>query len=197
MEIKLIDLLKTNNLEYGYNISAGGFGYSSITDSLLKEVKYLWGENYGVSQIADLVNKSKPVISNALHLLNISDEEIEQRRREQIGKFSTKYNKEEVLFYYKEGKTNKQIQEILGCSHTFVTDALDYFNINPKERRRRNRVRAINQYSLEGVFIKTFPSAADAMEEINGNRKGGHIVDVCKGRRLHAYGYKWSYSELD
>lgn len=197
MEIKLIDLLQANNRNYGYNISTGGFGYSSITESLLKEIKELWVRGYGVRQIAELTDKGKPVVSNALHLLNISNEEIEQRRREQIGKFSTKYNKEEVLFYYKEGKTNKQIQEILGCSHTFVTDTLDHFNISSKERRQRNRARAINQYNLEGVFIKTFPSAADAMEEINGNRKGGHIVDVCKGRRPHAYGYKWSYSELD
>lgn len=195
MEFKLIDLFQANNTNYGYNISAGGFGYSSITESLLKEIKELWVKGYGIRQIAELTDKGKPIISNALHLLNISNEEIEQRRREQIGKFSSKYNKEDVLYYYKEGKSNKQIQELLGCSHTFVTDTLNYFEISPQERRNRNRIKEINQYTLDGVFIKAFPSAADAMEEITGKRKGGHIVDVCKGRRPSAYGYKWTYAD--
>lgn len=195
MEIKLIDLLKANDSNYGYNISTGGFGFSSITDSLLKEVDNLWREKYGVHQIANLIHKSNTVISNTLHLLGVTDEEIEQRRREQIGRFSTKYNKEEVLQYYKEGKSNKQIQEILGCSHTFVTNTLNYFNIDSKERSHRNRKRPVNQYTLDGLFIQTFRCAADAMEEISGNRKGGHIVDVCKGRRPSAYGYKWNYAD--
>ena len=196
MEFKLIDSLQANNRKYGYNISAGGFGYSSITESLLKEVKELWVKGYGICQIAKLTNKGNSVISNALHLLNISNEEIERRRREQIGKFSSKYNKEDVLYYYKERKSNKQIQELLGCSHTFVTDTLNYFEISTQERRNKNRIKAINQYTLDGVFIKTFPSAADAMEEMVGERKGGHIVDVCKGRRSSAYGYKWKYADL-
>lgn len=58
--------------------------------------------------------------------------------------------------------------------------------------------RMINQYSLEGTFLKSFPSAKSAAESLNKitpTSKGAadHILNVCKGKRKTAYGYKWSF----
>ena len=50
----------------------------------------------------------------------------------------------------------------------------------------------VNQYSLDGTFIKTWDSIHDIYrfynKEINGN-----ITMCCTGKRNQAYGFKWSY----
>ena len=62
-------------------------------------------------------------------------------------------------------------------------------------KNKRNAVK-IRQYNLEDNYIKTFPSAAAAAKEIkpNGNINSisSCILQVCKGKRKTAYGYKWN-----
>ena len=42
--------------------------------------------------------------------------------------------------------------------------------------------------------IKTFDSISKAAESLGLNNKCcTHISDVCKGKRLTAYGYKWKF----
>lgn len=57
----------------------------------------------------------------------------------------------------------------------------------------------INQYDLDGNFIKSFPSitqAARDLGKITLTSRGAvnHISEVCKGKRKTAYGYIWKYS---
>lgn len=57
----------------------------------------------------------------------------------------------------------------------------------------------INQFTLDGKFIKSFSSAKEAAREIRPNTSslGGvtsHITDVCKGKRQTAYGFKWQFA---
>lgn len=59
------------------------------------------------------------------------------------------------------------------------------------ENRTNNRLRSkpVEQYSLNGTLIQTYPSVAEA------KRKTGiqHIVDACSGKRDTAGGYIWKY----
>lgn len=50
----------------------------------------------------------------------------------------------------------------------------------------------VSQYSLDGKFIKTFPSVRIAAREINGSH--GNISGVCTGRYKSSYGYLWRYN---
>lgn len=56
----------------------------------------------------------------------------------------------------------------------------------------------INQYDKQGNYIKSFPSAWQALNEVSPNTKSGggvsHIMDVCKGKRKTAYGYIWRFA---
>ena len=57
----------------------------------------------------------------------------------------------------------------------------------------------INQYDLDGNFIKSFPSIAQAARDLGKvtlTSRGAinHISEVCKGKRKTAYGYIWKYS---
>ena len=72
------------------------------------------------------------------------------------------------------------------------------FGNGQKNVRRSNKKSSqthyipVNQYSLDGVFIKSFESIASAYKELCV-KDGGHISHCCKGRYLRAYGYKWAY----
>ena len=58
-------------------------------------------------------------------------------------------------------------------------------------------------YSLDGEFIKSFPSTNEAARYMVQNNLTGckqttikqHITEVCTGRRKTAAKYKWKYSE--
>ena len=66
---------------------------------------------------------------------------------------------------------------------------------NDSEIRRMNT--KINQLDLEGNYIQSFASPADAGEFLGRGRKNGstQISLVCRGKRNTAYGYKWEYAE--
>lgn len=53
------------------------------------------------------------------------------------------------------------------------------------------RKKAVNQYTIDGALIKTFPILNAAARETGVN--AAHICDVCKGRRSSAGGFKWEY----
>lgn len=49
-----------------------------------------------------------------------------------------------------------------------------------------------------GEFIRTWDCITDAIRFLGISVKGGsHITSVCRGRRLHAYGYRWRYYTKD
>lgn len=194
MEALLIDAFNSTNRSYGYNIVTYGTA-SNWSLQEAKEIYSLWENGYGIKKIAEKFERSTGTISNIIKLFGVTEEEIEKRRREQIAVFSTKYKKEDVLKLWKEGKKRNEIEKILNCSHTYVTDTLNFFGIPLEERRARSHGRPVEQYTLKGEYIKTWNTAQEANKALRGNGKGGHIVDVCKGRRKSALGYIWKYSD--
>lgn len=51
----------------------------------------------------------------------------------------------------------------------------------------------INQYDLEGNFIKSFLSFTQAEKEIGIKGANANISACCRGKYKYAYGYKWKY----
>ena len=51
----------------------------------------------------------------------------------------------------------------------------------------------VDQYTLDGVYIKTFKSAKAAADSLNKRNPG--IIECCKGLRDSAFGFKWKYSD--
>jgi group I intron endonuclease len=103
-------------------------------------------------------------------------------------------------------KTRSILQTSKNCNCTIDTVAkiAKVYSIPHKSAQELNSEKyskAINQYDLSGKLLQTFKNKEDAKRWIrnNGisNSKGGaihtHIVEVCKGKRKTAYGYKWQY----
>jgi hypothetical protein len=59
-----------------------------------------------------------------------------------------------------------------------------------KSGENHNRAKAINQYDLQGNFIRSWPYIKKAQEELGIN----HIDQVCLGNRKTAGKYIWQYS---
>lgn len=51
--------------------------------------------------------------------------------------------------------------------------------------------KAVLQYSLEGEFIREWPSIIEASQSTGAN----HISSCCRGKRKSAGGYKWKHKE--
>lgn len=53
----------------------------------------------------------------------------------------------------------------------------------------------VNQYDLNGNYIKTWNSFADIAKYLN-IINASNIVACCKGKKKTSYGYKWSYEKI-
>ena len=47
------------------------------------------------------------------------------------------------------------------------------------------------QFTLDGIFVKEYPSAHQVERELGFNQ--GNIVNCCNGKRKTAHGFKWKY----
>ena len=70
----------------------------------------------------------------------------------------------------------------------------DYSNLTSEqlEMYKTNYYKPINQYDLQGNFIKSFKSIKDAGEILKIN--SGNIVAMLKGRQKTAHGFVWEYA---
>jgi hypothetical protein len=61
------------------------------------------------------------------------------------------------------------------------------------ELNKPHNERKINQYDMNGNFIKTWKSITEYLKENNKKIKSSSITNCCKGRYKSAYGYIWKY----
>lgn len=61
-------------------------------------------------------------------------------------------------------------------------------------RKKQNTIK-INQYDLNGKFIKQWESMTEVEKKLNIKRAATNICACCKNKRKSAYGYKWEYGE--
>ena len=62
-----------------------------------------------------------------------------------------------------------------------------------KKENKKSRGKAVNQYTKDGVFIKTFETITDAAEELGCCVAA--ISNCCLGRAKTSQGFRWSFVE--
>lgn len=67
--------------------------------------------------------------------------------------------------------------------------------ISKAQKNHKKKSKRINQYTIDGIFIKEWPSTME-IERINGFRHN-NISSCCNGKYKQAYGYMWKYKEKD
>ena len=189
LEKYYIKLYNSTNPEKGYNISAGGDGFSIYDYNFIKQ---LWDEGKGVTEIINELQCDRWVVQNALNQYNIP---ISERRMR--GRDTTEYDKllQDVLKLWNEGKSVGEIQIILNINDNTTTHALDKLQIDGKERIKRSagkyHQKKVYQFDKQGSFLNEYESVAEAERQTKIHH--GNIVRVCKGQRKTAGGYIWSY----
>lgn len=88
-----------------------------------------------------------------------------------------------------ENKENNCVENLEWCTPSY--------NVRYGTRSQRAAVsnyKPVEQYTLDGEYIKTFESRKAAAKELGVN--GTHISSVCTGQRKAAYGYIWRYANI-
>mgnify|MGYP001625076177 CR=1 FL=1 len=62
-----------------------------------------------------------------------------------------------------------------------------------KQENKKSRGKAVNQYTKEGIFLKTFDSVSDAAKELGCCIAA--ISNCCLGRTKTSQGFRWSFVE--
>ena len=62
-----------------------------------------------------------------------------------------------------------------------------------KQENKKTRGKAVNQYTKEGIFLKTFDSVSDAAKELGCCVAA--ISNCCLGRTKTSQGFQWSFVE--
>ena len=104
------------------------------------------------------------------------------------------YDYDEISkLYQQENISIRQLAFKIGCDEDTVSKALYQCNVNIKPRHSflSKKVAQLDKNTEE--VIKIFSSCEEA--ERSFDKRGGHISQVCQGKRKTANGYKWKYIE--
>lgn len=81
--------------------------------------------------------------------------------------------------------------------HNFMFSFDKKENIEPFDRSIKSGAKEVHQYTLEGIYIKSYPSATRAGKELGLKFHSG--INCCctnyKGT-VSAYGFKWSHDKV-
>lgn len=152
---------------------------------------------------------------------NISKEVAEEKEKELIKKYKSNdrnhgYNlqsgggitnlseltKEKLRIYNTGRKHSEETKKKMSLSHIGKQKCLGYKHTKEtKEKHRQlmlgkknHNARGVNQYDLQGNFIKHYDYMNQIKEYINIPTTA-HISDCCRGKRNKCYGFIWKYSE--
>lgn len=114
------------------------------------------------------------------------------------------YDYKEIEFLLKKGIKTSDICKYVGCCPDIVYKVAKncgyiFDNCNQLQQKMKESKIKVNQFDLDGNFIQSFDSYADAARWLYENGKikkisGGvrsHIGEVCNGVRKSAYKYIW------
>ena len=116
------------------------------------------------------------------------------------GEGNCKRDDDLVFKLFNEGKTTKEIQDITGYGRNTIYESYKANNLTEENNKRkventsRRCAQAVEQYSLQGEYIKTWESATKCGEHF-GNQS--LISALCRQEKsiLSAYGFHFKYKE--
>lgn len=205
LEEYYINYYDTQNPNVGYNIAPGGGVINKINEQQQKQIYIEWNNNLGVKEIATKLNINRNTVAYYLEQFGISIQERLQRVNSSISHSLRKIDRTSIYNEWLNHPDYKFLEEKFNCSRDTIRRALEEHNVSVHERTVSQHQKlksspngynkkSINQYDLNGNFIKTFDSIADANRALNKAPNASCITSVCKGRRKTAYGFKWAYN---
>ena len=202
MEIELIAKFKTNNYEYGYNISAGGDGCSGCHYHHSEEARMKISEANKRRKLSEetkqkiskshkgkiLSEDTKRKISKSNKCRIISDETRKKLSESSKGKILSDETRKKLSEINKGKKLSEETKQKMSKSRKgriFSSDTI-------QKIREANNIHIL-QFDLDMNLIKEWNGATEASRETGINQS--NITATCRYKRNKAGGYIWRYSD--
>jgi hypothetical protein len=192
--------IKTFNsyLPNGYNMTLGGEG---TTHTPREEVYGFWDSGLCVTEIAKTINCHKQSIKNILiQYLNYTPSENIKRTNKFLSKSVYQYdingNLINTFDSIKDAAESVNIDRstISKCCSGVKQSGEGYvWSFEPiefKHKKIKPFEIPVIQLDKNNNPVREYCSASDAARSL-GKTSGTHILDVCRGKRQTAFGYKW------
>lgn len=169
----------------GYNIMPGGQKNKRIIHRCCDCGKVI---TKGAKRCAECSHKNQIKVENPFEPLELA-KEIKEKGFEALGR----------EYGYNSGHPIKKWCKQLGLP-TYKEEVIKWYDeqmgIEPVEKvQKKDQRKAVYKIDLQtGEIIEVFSSLAEAARSV-GKKKSSHIIEVCKGKFLSAYGYGWRYVE--
>lgn len=195
-----------NSNKFGYNITIGGEGTVFVSDS---EILESWEKGGSIHEVAKRVGMKRSAVSNRIHALGISDEEIKARRYESVSKSESTpiYQYDVDGNFVAEYASRREAKKAIGITYGFdKAVAPPYYlikgfqwrkykteKINPFVPWKNPNIKEVCQYDLDGNYIRSYSSILEATKCTNTSQ--GMISNVINGKRKTANGYIWKLKD--
>lgn len=182
----LIQKLNTTNSEFGYNITLGGSGTLGLrpSEEQIKKQKNTMRKYYDDENFIQKMREVAP--KKAVWQFTDSGDFIKEYSSSKEAERETGVISANIC-----SCALKNIPSAGGYIWTYKNDADDLCERVIRYKNSRIRKEPIVQLSLDDVFIKEWPSAAEAGRNIGVNYKNINLV--CRNKRNKAGGFKWMY----
>lgn len=166
-EMELIRFHRSNNEEYGYNLSSGGeFPSTGITLS---------------EETRRKLSESKRGDKSPWYGKKFSEEHRRKMRESHLGKHFWNDEQRAQISERQRGEKN----------HNYGKRASEETR---KKQRDSHRKYNVLQVDVEGRIVAVFPSTRAAATAVGSH--SGVISSVCRGERKTAAGYRWRYETI-
>ena len=130
-----------------------------------------------------------------------SEETKEKIRRSHIGIKHTEEAKKKISECKKGNKNRLGQKQSEDCKRKISeknkgksAGEKNYFHTHIFRGASHHNTVPVSRYTIDGEYIDTREAAVLYSQEL-GKRNSRHIIEVCKGERQTAYGYKWKYAD--
>lgn len=209
-EIYWIKKLDTFNSKNGYNATLGGQGGRRLYDE--KDNQFIlecWNKGLSIRDINKQtgigIHKIASVVGKLPNFKEQTQSIITERIREAKGRRIVQYTRNGD--FVKSYDTAVDVQRELGLPSTTQIIACckkpNYTCHNflfryegdtpPSKDKRYGKRRLVNQYDMNGNYIRTFNTLTEAGKSVNA--KAGDISTVCRGKQSYCKGYLWKYAD--
>lgn len=192
-----------DSVKNGFNMTYGGEGKVAHDEKIILKA---WNDGLTMTEISKKYKICWKSVSNHLKAQGVTDEEIRSRR------YTSAMNKRKKPVYQYDLNGNfiaeypsiPDFEKMYGCRTLYnVVDqgkiGVGYLwsytkaeHIAPYQNHCKIPV---HQYTMDGKYIRTFDSAAEAARTYG--KRPTVITDVTSGIRKSSLGYRWSHKKVD
>lgn len=176
IEIELIAEYKSDHKEFGYNLTDGGGGRIGLKHTEETKVK--------MSKAAKGKTKSLEHRKNLSRANAIRFSDPMERKKMGLNRIGKKFTPEQCR-KLSEIRTGYRFSE--EAKKKMSESAIKSWD----DARRKSAGKAVEQYDLEGNYLRTFNTTAEAGRFLD--KSYCHIGSVCNGKRKTSHGFIWRW----